>query len=57
MNGAGKELLPGSGVAQDEHRRTGGGDDLDLLEDLLECGTLADDFLEILLSANLLLEI
>ena len=57
VQGAGDELLARAGLAADEHGGVGGGDGLDLLEDPAQGGALADDLPEVVLGADLLLQV
>ena len=57
VNRARDELFAGAGFALDEHGRVGGRDDLDLLEHVLQRRAVADDFLEVVLAANFVLEV
>ena len=57
MNCPRKELLARTGFAQDKNRRTGRGDDLDLLQDPLESGAVAHNLLEVELGTHLILKI
>ena len=57
MNRAGDQLLAGAGLALNQDRRIGRRDDLDLLQHLPERRALADDLLEVVLGADLVLEI
>ena len=57
VQGAGDQLLAGAGLAADEHGGVGGGDGLDLLEDPAQGGALADDLAEVVLGADLLLQV
>src|SRR6185503_19229413 len=51
------ELFSGSGLAEQQHRGITRRDCLDQLQDLSECGTVADDLIEVHLAANLFFEI
>src|SRR5262249_5763255 len=57
VDGACHELLARAGLAEDEYRRVGGRDHLDLLERVAERAARADDFLEVAIGANLALEV
>ena len=57
VQGAGDELLARAGLAADEHRGVGGGDRLDLLQHPAQGGALADDLAEVVLGADLLLQV
>ena len=57
VEGAGDELLARAGLAADEDGGVGGGDGLDLLEDPAQGGALADDLPEVVLGADLLLQV
>ncbi len=46
MDGAGDQLLAGSGLAEDEHGRVGAGDARDLIEHALQRRRRSDDLLE-----------
>ncbi len=53
----GDELLARAGLASDEDGGVGGGDNLDLLEGAAQGGALADDLAEVVLGADLLLQV
>ena len=57
VDGAGDELLARAGFPLNEHGRVGGRDDLDLAEDVRQRSAGADDFLEVVLAANFVLEV
>ena len=57
VEGAGDELLARAGLAADQDGGVGGGDGLDLLEDPAQGGALADDLPEVVLGADLLLQV
>ena len=57
VQGAGDELLARARLAANEHRGAGGGDGLDLLEHPAQGGALADDLPEVVLGADLLLQV
>jgi hypothetical protein len=57
VQGAGDELLARAGLAADENGGVGTGDGLGLLEDAAQDGALADDVAEVLLGADLLLQV
>ena len=57
VKGAGDELLARAGLAADEDGGAGGGDRLDLLEDPAQGGALPDDLAEVVLGADLLLQV
>src|SRR4030095_10740063 len=51
------EFLSRSGLAEQQHRGITGRDCLDQLQDLSECGAVADDLMEVHLARNLFFEI
>jgi hypothetical protein len=51
------EFLSRSGLAEQQHRGITWRDCLDQLQDLPQCGTVADDLIEVHLAANLFFEI
>ena len=57
VQGAGDEFLARARLAADEHRGVGGGDGLDLLQHPAQGGALADDLAEVVLGADLLLQV
>ena len=57
VQGAGDEFLARARLAANEHRGVGGGDGLDLLEHPAQGGTVADDLPEVVLGADLLLQV
>src|SRR5262249_47601904 len=57
VQGAGDQLLAGAGLAADEDGGAGGGDGLDLFQDPAEGGAVADDLPEVVLGADLLLQV
>ena len=57
VQGAGDEFLARARFAADEHRGAGGGDGLDLLQNPAQGGALADDLPEVVLGADLLLQV
>src|SRR5262249_5141577 len=57
VDGPRDQLLAGSGLAQDEHRRAGRRDGLHLMEYALQRGRPSHDLLEVVLGAELLLEV
>ena len=57
MYGARDELLARAGLAEDQHRAVGGGDEADLLEHGHESRALADDLVDVVDCADLLLEV
>ena len=57
MNGPGNEFFAGAGLAEDEHGGINPRDLLDLPQDLEQGGTAANDFAEIVLVADFLLQI
>ena len=57
VQGAGDELLARARFATNEHRGVGGGDRLDLLQHPAQGGALADDLPEVVLGADLLLQV
>ena len=57
MDGARDQLLAGAGLARDEHGRIGRRDGLDLLQHAPQRGAAADDVLEQLVAADLVLEV
>ena len=54
---AGDELLAGSGLAEDQYRAVRIGDEPDLLEDGHQRGALADELVDVVNGADLLLEV
>src|SRR5204863_4615365 len=57
VQGPRNEFLPGTGLPENEDSGIGGGDRLDLLQDPAEGGTLADDLPEVLVGADLRLQV
>ena len=57
MNGAGDELLAGAGLATNQHGGAGGGDRLGQLQNLTQRCAFPDDLAEVVLGADLLLEV
>ena len=57
VQGAGDEFLARAGFAANEHRGVGGGDRLDLLQHPAQGGALPDDLAEVVLGADLLLQV
>ena len=57
VQGAGDELLARAGLAADQDGGFGGGDGLDLLQHPAQGGALADDLAEVVLGADLLLQV
>ena len=57
VQGAGDEFLARARFAPNEHGGVGGGDGLDLLQDPAQGGALADDLPEVVLGADLLLQV
>ena len=57
MKGAGDELLARAGLAADQDGGVGGGDRLSLLEHPAQGRALADDLAEVVLGADLLLQV
>ena len=57
VDGPGDKLLAGARFATNEHRGPGGSDGLDLLEDTAQGGALADDIPEVVLGADLFLQV
>ena len=57
VQGAGDQFLARARLAADEHGGVGGGDGLDLLEHPAQGGALADDLAEVVLGADLLLQV
>ena len=57
VQGAGDEFLARARFATNEHRGAGGGDRLHLLQHPVQGGALADDLAEVVLGADLLLQV
>ena len=57
VEGAGDELLARARLAANEHRGSRGGDGLDLLQHSAQGGALSDDLAEVVLGADLLLQV
>ncbi len=57
MNGAGDELLAGAGLATNQHGGAGGGDRLGQLQNLTQRCAFPDDLAQVVLGADLLLEV
>ncbi len=57
VKGTGDKLLARARFAANEHRGAGGGDGLDLLQDLAQGGAPPDDILEVVLGADLFLQV
>src|SRR6185369_12875096 len=57
VDGARDEFLACSGLAEDEHGGVDPGDRVDLSQHFKQCRTAADDFAEVVLAADFLLQV
>ena len=57
VHGSRNDLLAGAGLSFDQNRRVGRGNGFDLLENALQSGARANDFIEAVLTSDLIEQI